>query len=136
MLTREECAEEGVALHAELEIGAVGGLAGDVKAGQGEDANLVVDDLLARPDGQVLPGALALGVRLPDERAAGLNAVERVGVGEGLGIAAEDGGDVAQIAVDANALLGRDHEVAGRRALLLRAVLGIGADVDDFLGIA
>ena len=65
-----------------------------------------------------------------------LHAVERVGVGEGLGIAAENDGDVAQVAVDADALLGGDHEVAGGRALFLRAVLGIGADVDDFLGIA
>ena len=43
---------------------------------------------------------------------------------------------MAQIAVDADAILGGDHEVAGGRALLFRAVLGIGADVDDFLGIA
>ena len=77
-----------------------------------------------------------LRVRLPDQAAAFLHAVERIGVREGLGVAAENHRDVAQIAVDANAILGRDHEVAGRRALLLRAVLGIGADVDHFLGIA
>ena len=79
---------------------------------------------------------LAFLVGLPDEAAALLHAVERVGVGEGLGVAAEDDGHVAQVAVDADALLGGDHEVAGGRALLLGAVLGIGADVDDFLGIA
>ena len=55
---------------------------------------------------------------------------------EGLGIAAENDGDVAQIAVDANTVFGGDHEVAGGRALLFRTVLGVGADVDDFLGIA
>ena len=66
----------------------------------------------------------------------GCHAVERVGVGKGLGIAAENDGDVAQIAVDADAVFGGDHEVAGGRAFLLRAVFGIGADVDDFLGIA
>ena len=66
----EECAEEGVALHAQLQVGAVGGLAGDFEAGQREDANLFLDDLLARPQGQVLPRALALRVRLPDEAAA------------------------------------------------------------------
>ena len=65
-----------------------------------------------------------------------LHAVERIGVGEGLGIAAENDGDVAQIAVHADAVFGGDHEVAGGRALLLRSVLGVGADVDDFLGIA
>ena len=47
---RKECAEEGVALHAQLQIAAVGRLAGDFEAGQREDANLLVDDLLARPD--------------------------------------------------------------------------------------
>ncbi len=133
---REECAEEGIALHAQLQIGAVGGLARDFKAGQREDANVLVDDLLARPQRQVLPRALAFGVRLPDEASALLDAVERIGVGEGLGIAAENDGHVAQIAVDANAVLGGDHEVAGRRALLFRTVLGVGADVNDFLGIA
>ena len=45
----EEGAEEGVALHAELKIGAVGGFAGDFEAGQSIDANLFLDDLLARP---------------------------------------------------------------------------------------
>ena len=132
----EECAEEGIALHAELKVGAIGGLAGDFEAGQRVDANVLLDDLLARPDGEVLPCALAFCVGLPDEGAAGLDAVERIAVGEGLGIAAEDGGDVAQIAVDANAVLGGNHEVAGGRALLFRTVLGVGADVDDFLGIA
>ena len=63
---REEGAEEGVALHAELQVGAVGGLAGDFEAGQREDANVLLDDLLARPEGQVLPRALAFRVRLPD----------------------------------------------------------------------
>ena len=75
-------------------------------------------------------------IRLPNQAAAFLHAVERIGVRERLGIAAENDGHVAQIAVDANAILGRDHEVAGGRALLLRTVLGIGADVNDFLGIA
>ena len=66
----KERAEEGVALHAQLQIAAVGGLLGDGEAGQREDANVVVDDLLARPLRQALPGLLAFFVRLPDERAA------------------------------------------------------------------
>ncbi len=130
----EEAAEEGVALHAELQVAAVGGLFGDGEAGEGEDANVFIDDLLARPEGQTLPGLFAFLVGLPKEAAAFGHAVERVGVGEGLGVATENNGDVAQIAVHADALFGGDHEVAGGRALLLRAVLGIGADVDDFLG--
>src|SRR5438874_794395 len=84
------------------------------EAGQRVDANLLVDDLLAGPHGELLPCAFAFLIGLPDQRAAGLDAVERVGVGEGLGIAAENGGDVAQIAVDADALRSGDHEVAGR----------------------
>ena len=55
---------------------------------------------------------------------------------ESLGVAAEDDGHVAQVAVDSDAILGGNHEVAGGRALLFRPVLGIGADVDDLLGIA
>ena len=132
----EECAEEGVALHAELEVAAVGGLFGDGEAGQREDANVFIDDLLAGPEGQLLPGLLAFLIGLPDQAAAFGHAVERVGVSEGFGVAAENDGDVAQVAVDADAIFGGDHEVAGGRALFLRAVFGIGADVDDFLGIA
>ena len=108
----------------------------DVEAGQREDANLLVDDLLARPHGQLLPRALAVDVRLPHQAAALLHAVERIGVGEGLGVAAEHNRHVAQIAVDADAVFCRHHKVAGGRALLFRTVLGIGADVNDFLGIA
>ena len=132
----EECAEEGVALHAELEIAAVGGFLGDGEAGQREDANVLVDDLLAGPMGQTLPGLLAFFIGLPNQRAAFGHAVERVAVGEGFGVAAENDGHVAQIAVDADAVFGGDHEVRGWRALFLRTVFGIGADVDDFLGIA
>ena len=115
----EECAKEGVALHAELEIAAIGGFLGDFKAGQGEDADIFVDDLLACPDGQLAPGLLAFLIGLPDQASTLGHAVERVGVGEGFGIAAENDGDMAQIAVDADTVLGGDHEVAGGRALLL-----------------
>ena len=61
----EECAEEGVALHAELEIAAVGGFLGDGEAGQREDANVVVDDLLAGPDGADAPRPARLLRRTP-----------------------------------------------------------------------
>ena len=77
----EEGTEEGVALHAELKVGAVGGFAGDFEAGQSVDANVLLDDLLARPEGKVLPRALAFGIGLPDQSAAGLDAVERIGSG-------------------------------------------------------
>ena len=133
---REEGAQEGVALHAQLEVGAVGGLAGDPEAAQGEDADLLVEDLLAGPGGQPLPGLVALFLGLPDEGAALGHAVERVRVGEGLGVAAEDHGDVAQVAVHPDALGGHHQEVGGGGALLLRAVLGVRADVDDLAGPA
>ena len=74
----EEGAEEGVALHAELKVGAVSCLAGDFKARQREDANVLLDDLLARPERQVLPRVFAFFVRLPDETAA-LLACRRAG---------------------------------------------------------
>ena len=115
----EEGAEKCVALHAELQIAAVGGLAGNVEARQGEDANVLVDNLLARPDWKLLPRLLAFLVALPHKSSALLNAVQRIGVSECLGITAQNSGHVAQVAVDANTVLGRHHKVAGRRALLL-----------------
>ena len=119
-----------------LTVAAVRCLAGDVEAGQREHADLLLDDLAARPDGQALPRLFAGLVRLPHEAPAFGHPIEGVGVGEGLRVAAEDDIDVAEIAVDADAIGGGDHEVGRRRALLLRAVLRIGADVDDFLGVA
>ena len=63
----KERAKERVALHAQLQVGAVGRVAGDLEAGQRVHANLLVDDLLARPHGQPLPRLLALLLRLPDQ---------------------------------------------------------------------
>ena len=115
----EECAEEGVALHAELEVAAVGGFFGDGESGKREDANVFIDDLLARPRRQLLPGFFTFLIGLPDEAAAFGHAVERVRVGEGFGVATKNDSHVAQIAVHTDAVFGRDHEVAGGRALLL-----------------
>ena len=61
---------------------------------------------------------------------------ERVCVGESFGVATENDSDVAQVAVDADAVFGGDHEIRGGRTFFLPAVPGIGADVDDFLGVA
>ena len=95
----EERAEERVALHAQLQVAAVGRLPRDLEPRQREDADLLLDDLLARPQRQPLPRLLALLLGLPDEAAALGHAVERVGVGERLRVAAEDDVDVAQVAV-------------------------------------
>ena len=54
-------------------------------------------------------------------------------MGERLRIAAENDIDVTKVAVDPDALRRDDEEIGRRRPLLLGAVLGIGADVDDFL---
>ena len=132
----EERTEKSVALHAELQVGAIGGLAGDLESRQGEDADLLRDDLLARPQRQLLPRHLAFLVRLPHQASALGESVERIGVRERLRIATQHHGHVAQVAIDANALRRSHHEVGGGGSLLLGTVLGIGADVNDFLGIA
>ena len=49
-------------------------------------------------------------------------------MGEGLGIAAEHHVHVVELAVHLNALGRHGEEVIGRRAFLLRAVLGVGHD--------
>src|SRR3974377_1381266 len=133
---REERAKEGVALHAKLQIGAVGGLAGDLKAGQREHADFFVDDLLARPDGKLLPGYFAFLLRFPDEASAFTDTVERIGVRKSLGIAAQYDTDVGQIAIHSDSFWRRHHKVGSWGALLLRTVFWVGANVDDFLGVA
>ena len=132
---REERAEERVALHAQLKVGAIGGISGNLEPGQREDANLLLDDLLAGPQGQPLPRLLALLVGLPDETAALRHPVERVAVGKGFRVAAEDDGDVTQVAVHPDPFRRGDHEVGGRRPLLFGPVFRVRADVDDLLGI-
>ena len=133
---REERAQEGVALHSQLQVGAIGGVARDLETRQRVNANILVDDLLARPQRQPLPGLLAFLVRLPHQAAALGHSVQRIGVREGLGVAAQHDVHVAQVAIHAHALGGGDHEVGSRRAFLFRSVFRIGADVNDFLGIA
>ncbi len=43
---------------------------------------------------------------------------------------------MAQVAVDADAIFGGDHKVAGGRTFLFRTIVGVRADVNDFFGIA
>src|SRR5439155_17244248 len=76
----EERAEEGVALHTQLEVAAFGRLARDLKTRQREHADVLVDDLLARPHREPLPRLRAFFLRLPHEAAALRHAVERVGM--------------------------------------------------------
>ncbi|MCG3162481.1 MAG: hypothetical protein JMDDDDMK_03736 [Acidobacteria bacterium] len=132
----EERAEESVALHAQLQIGAVGRFARNLEAGQREDADFMLDDLLARPQRQPLPRPFALLFGFPHQAAAFGHAVERVGMSEGFGIAAEHDIDVAQIAIHAHPRRRRNQEILSRRAFFLGAVFRISADVDDLFGIA
>ena len=66
----EERAEERVALHAQLQVAAIGGLPGNLEPRQREDADLLLDDLLAGPQREPLPRLLAFLLGLPDETAA------------------------------------------------------------------
>ena len=132
----EKRPEERVPLHAELKVAAVSRFSGDLESGQRVDANLLLDDLLASPQGEPLPRLFAFLVRLPHERSAFLHPVERVGMRERFGVAAEDHVGVAQVAVDPDALWRGDHEVGGRSALLLGSILGVRADVNDLLRVA
>jgi hypothetical protein len=54
----EERAKEGIALHAELQLGLGGGFAGDVEARQDEDADVVFLNELAVLRRDALPGHL------------------------------------------------------------------------------
>ena len=62
---REERAEERVALHAQLKVATVGRLSRDVEARQREDADVLVDDLLARPRAAAAPTPVRLPLPTP-----------------------------------------------------------------------
>jgi hypothetical protein len=118
----EEGALEGDALHAQLQLGGAGLLAGDLEGVEVEHADLVVDDELLRPEREAGPGLLA-EVGLDDEEAALLQARERVAVAEHRRVGREHDVDVDVFAVDADRLRRRREVVGGGLALLLRTVL-------------
>ena len=124
----EERALEGVALHAQLQLGAAGLLAGDLERVEVEDADLVVDDLLLRPARERGPGALAQ-VALDDEHTALPQAGQRVGVAEHGRVRRQHDVDVDVLAVHPDRLRRRRQVVGRRLALLLRAVLRVGLDL-------
>jgi hypothetical protein len=124
----EERALEGDALHAQLQLGGPGLLAGDLEGVEVEHADLVVDDELLRPEREAGPGLLA-EVGLDDEEAALLQAGQRVAVAEHGRVGREHDVDEDVFAVDADRLRRRREVVGGGLALLLRAVFRIGLDV-------
>ena len=119
----EEGTQEGVALHAQLKVSAIGRFPRNLEAREREHADLFVEDLLSSPHRKTLPRLLAFLFGLPNEAASLGHTVEGVGVRKSLGVAAEHDGHMPQIAVHPNALGRGDHEVGCRRAFLLRSVL-------------
>src|SRR5271165_1839614 len=93
----EERSQKSVALHAELKVGTIGRLARDLKAGQGEYMELLVNNLPARPQRQPLPGLLTFLVGFPHQTAERGHSVERVGMRERFGIAAQYHVDVTKV---------------------------------------
>ncbi len=107
-------------------------VAGDLEAGQDEDADLRVEDGLPVARRDALPGRLGRLVATPRRRRRRrLSPSSGFVCSEGLGVAAEHDVHVVQVAVDPDALGRDDEEVVGGRALLLGAVLGVRADVED-----
>ena len=85
----EKRAEEGVALHTQLEIRAAGGIAGDIETGQNEHANVVLFNKGAMMGGDALPRGLGRFTRFPNKAAAFVDTLKRIAVREGFGIATE-----------------------------------------------
>ena len=75
-----------------------------------------------------LPGGFRGVARLPDQATTFVQALQRVGMRKGFGIAAKNDIDVIEFAIDLD-WFGSNHQVIiGRRALFLRAILRIGHD--------
>src|SRR5215472_1286562 len=119
-----------------MEVGAIGRLSGDLEAWQREHADLLLNDLLARPVRQPLPRLFTLFFGFPHQAATLGHAIERVGMCERLWITAKHDADMPKIAIDANPFGSCHHEIGSWGALFFGSIFGIGADVNDFLGVA
>ena len=86
----EESAKKRVALPPELEIGALGRVAGDLEARQDVNSNIVLFDELAMLGGDALPRGFGRVARFPNQAAAFLQSFKRIGVRESLGVAAKN----------------------------------------------
>ena len=80
------------------------------------------------PRGDALPGGFGRVARFPNQTAALVEALQRVGVREGFRIAAQHHIDVIQLAVDADAFRRHHQIIIGRRAFFLGAIFRIGHD--------
>ena len=127
----EEGTLEGVALHADLQLRIGRLFTGDLEAVDVIDADLVLDDVSACRRREARPDLLGIvEARLDDEAPSPIQSGKRVGVGEDVRIRAQDHIDIGVFAVEPNRLGCGGEEIGGRLTLLLRAVLGIGADVE------
>ncbi len=129
----EKRAQKRIALHPELEVGAVGGFARDFEAGQDVNPQVVFLHEFPMVRRDALPGGFRRVARFPNQAAALLQPFERVGVRKGLRVAAKDDIDVIQFAVHADPLWGHRQVIIGRRAFLFGAVFGVGHDEEFFL---
>ena len=132
----EECAEERVALHAQLQILSAGGVAGDIETGQDKNPDVVVPDELPVLGRDAFPCLLGRVARFPYEAAALVDALEGVRVRERLGVAAQHHVHVVQLAVHLDALRRDGQVIVCRRALFLRAIFRIGHDEELVLQLA
>ena len=132
----EECAEERVALHAQLQILSAGGVAGDIETGQDKNPDVVVPDELPVLGRDAFPCLLGRVARFPYEATALVDALERVRVRERLGVAAQHHVHVVQLAVHLDALRRHGQVIVCRRALFLRAIFRIGHDEELVLQLA
>src|SRR5439155_8694142 len=66
----EEGAQKRIALHAELEVGAVSRFARDLEARQDVDAQVIFFDEFSMPRGDALPGGFGRVARFPNQTAA------------------------------------------------------------------
>ena len=129
----KEGPKEGVALHTELQICTVGSPTGDLKTRQDEHANVVILNILPVPGGNTLPRCLGSFTRLPNYTTALIDAFQRIGVGESLGIAAKHHVHVVELAVYLNTLRSHRQEIVSRCPFLLRTVLRVGHNEEFIL---
>ncbi len=126
----EERALEHVALHAQLQVGVGGLVAGDLEGIQIEHPDALLDDGLLDMDREGGPDLVGgRQIALDDEHAALGQAGDGVGVQKDLRVGRQHHVDVGVFAVDADRFR-RGRQVIGRRlAFLLGAIFRIRLDV-------
>ncbi len=126
----EKCALKRDALHAQLQFGVGGFLAGNFETVYVIQADVVVNDDFLVGFGNIGPDLRrCLAFALDDEHAAFFQTGQRVGVLQYVGVGREHHVHKEELAVHADGFGGRRQIVGGRLAFFLGAILGIGLDV-------